>query len=115
MGGLYSAMTSLILLCLVAFIPQQPANQITLILGRDDIQCTSDNPFPCQQVVSMDESLARTGLSRLEKITNPTREEIKLRAALNLSLGVKDAVREPQFEGDPVKRGVRVPLQRSGQ
>lgn len=108
-------MKVLALLCLVCFAQTVFAQQskVTVILGRDDIQCTSDNPFPCQKVFQVDESEARSELARLEKLTNPTREEIKLGSALNLSLGVQDAVREPQFL-DPeneIKRGVRKPLQ----
>jgi hypothetical protein len=60
----------------------------------------------------MDLDEARAEFQRLSKVENPTREEQKMLAALNISLGTFDAVAEPQFEVNTIQRGVRRPLQR---
>src|ERR1043165_8036757 len=96
-------------LCLFIFSQTPLAQKVTVILGRDDLQCAADNPWPCQTVVQIDESEARAEYGRLVKIENPTREEQKMLAALNLSLGTLDAVAEPQFEVNTIQRGVRRP------
>src|ERR1051326_7600443 len=102
-----------LILCLFLFSQTAFAQKVTVILGREDLQCASNNPWPCQTVLQMDLSEARAELQRLSKVENPTRDEQKMLAALNVSLGTLDAVAEPQFEVNTIQRGVRRPLQRS--
>lgn len=106
------------ILALTLFAQTQTTSQpIAVILGPAsgtvvDAQVLAENPWAYQRVVLMEEAKARSEYDRLLKIARPTQDDIKLLAALRLSLGTFDAVREPHYQTDEIRRGIRPPLQR---